>query len=41
MKDVEVAGQLFTVREILQRYLPEEVRYFILTSQYRSPLHYG
>jgi cysteinyl-tRNA synthetase len=29
------------VREILQRYRPEEVRYFILTSQYRSPLNYG
>ncbi len=34
-------GNFFTVREILQRYLPEEVRYFILTSQYRSPLHYA
>ena len=33
-------GNFFTVREILQRYLPE-VRYFILTSQYRSPLHYA
>jgi cysteinyl-tRNA synthetase len=34
-------GNFFTVREILQRYRPEEVRYFILTSQYRSPLNYG
>ncbi|MBK1722191.1 cysteine--tRNA ligase [Thiocystis violacea] len=33
-------GNFFTVREILQRYRPEEVRYFILTSQYRSPLNY-
>ena len=33
-------GNFFTVREILQRYCPEEVRYFILTSQYRSPLNY-
>ncbi len=33
-------GNFFTVREILARYRPEEVRYFILTSQYRSPLHY-
>ncbi len=33
-------GNFFTVREILVRYRPEEVRYFILTSQYRSPLHY-
>jgi len=33
-------GNFFTVREILARYQPEEVRYFILTSQYRSPLNY-
>jgi cysteinyl-tRNA synthetase len=33
-------GNFFTVREILQRFRPEEVRYFILTSQYRSPLNY-
>jgi cysteinyl-tRNA synthetase len=33
-------GNFFTVREILQNYQPEEVRYFILTSQYRSPLNY-
>jgi cysteinyl-tRNA synthetase len=34
-------GNFFTVREILARYRAEEVRYFILTSQYRSPLNYG
>jgi len=33
-------GNFFTVREILSRYRPEEVRYFIMTSQYRSPLNY-
>ncbi len=33
-------GNFFTVREILTRYQAEEVRYFILTSQYRSPLNY-
>jgi len=33
-------GNFFTVREILSRYRPEEVRYFILTSHYRSPLNY-
>jgi cysteinyl-tRNA synthetase len=33
-------GNFFTVREILQNYRPEEVRYFILTSHYRSPLNY-
>jgi len=31
----------FTVREILKDYQAEEVRYFIMTSQYRSPLNYG
>ena len=33
-------GNFFTVREILERYDAETVRYFIMTSQYRSPLHY-
>jgi len=33
-------GNFFTVREILKHYRAEEVRYFILTSQYRSPLNY-
>jgi len=33
-------GNFFTIREILNLYRPEEVRYFILTSQYRSPLNY-
>jgi cysteinyl-tRNA synthetase len=33
-------GNFFTVREILERYRPEEGRYFILTSHYRSPLNY-
>jgi len=34
-------GNFFTIREILKSYRPEEVRYFILSSQYRSPLHYS
>ncbi len=34
-------GNFFTVREILQRYQAEEIRYFILTSHYRSPLSYS
>jgi len=34
-------GNFFTVREILALYRPEEVRYFILSSHYRSPLNYG
>ncbi|QIK37545.1 cysteine--tRNA ligase [Caldichromatium japonicum] len=33
-------GNFFTVREVLRHYQPEEVRYFILTSHYRSPLNY-
>jgi len=33
-------GNFFTVREILQHYRPEEIRYFILASHYRSPLNY-
>ncbi len=34
-------GNFFTVREILQRYRPEAVRFFILNSHYRSPLNYS
>jgi len=33
-------GNFFTIREIMARYRPEEIRYFILTSHYRSPLNY-
>ncbi len=33
-------GNFFTIRDILARFRPEEVRYFILTSHYRSPLNY-
>ena len=33
-------GNFFTVREVLRRYRPEEVRFFILGSHYRSPLNY-
>jgi cysteinyl-tRNA synthetase len=34
-------GNFFTVREVLQRYRPEEVRLFILSSHYRGPLNYS
>ena len=34
-------GNFFTVHEVLERYQPEVVRYFILTSHYRSPLNYS
>jgi len=33
-------GNFFTVREILAQYRPEVVRYFLLSSAYRSPLNY-
>jgi cysteinyl-tRNA synthetase len=34
-------GNFFTVREVLARYRPEVVRFFILNSHYRSPLNYS
>jgi cysteinyl-tRNA synthetase len=34
-------NNFFTVREILKLYKGEEVRYFVLASQYRSPLNYS
>ena len=34
-------GNFFTVREILTRYQPEVVRFFILRAHYRSPLNYS
>jgi len=34
-------GNFFTVREVLQRYQPEVVRLFILSSHYRGPLDYS
>ncbi len=34
-------GNFFTVREVLKLYQPEVLRYFILSSHYRSPLNYS
>ncbi len=34
-------GNFFTVREVLKKYRPEVIRFFILTSHYRSPLNYS
>lgn len=34
-------GNFFTIREVTQQYDPEVLRYFILTSHYRSPLNYS
>ncbi len=34
-------GNFFTVREVLERYPGEVIRFFILSSHYRSPLNYS
>lgn len=34
-------GNFFTIREILQKYHPETLRYFLLMSHYRSQLNYS
>ena len=34
-------GNFFTIREVLARYDPEVVRFFILRAHYRSPLNYS
>ena len=34
-------GNFFTVREVLARYDPEVVRFFIVRAHYRSPLNYS
>ena len=34
-------GNFFTVREVLKLYKPEIIRFFILSSHYRSPLNYS
>jgi cysteinyl-tRNA synthetase len=34
-------GNFFTIREVLAKYDPEVVRYFILRAHYRSPLNYS
>lgn len=34
-------GNFFTIREVLTRYPAEVIRYFLLSSHYRSPLNYS
>jgi cysteinyl-tRNA synthetase len=34
-------GNFFTIRDVLKRYDPEVVRFFILRAHYRSPLNYS
>ncbi len=40
-KMAKSAGNSSTVRELLTQYQPEVIRFFILSSHYRSPLHYS
>ena len=34
-------GNFFTIREVLERYHPEVVRYLLVSSHYRSPINYA
>ena len=34
-------GNFFTVRDILKRYTGEEIRYFLLSGHYRSPINFS
>lgn len=34
-------GNFFTIREVLAKYQPEVVRYFLIASHYRSPINYS
>jgi len=34
-------GNFFTIREVLEKYSPEVIRYFLLFSHYRSPVDYS
>ena len=34
-------GNFFTIEEVLKKHHPEVVRYFLLSSHYRSPLNYS
>lgn len=34
-------GNFFTIRDVMEKYDAEVIRYFILTSHYRSPLNYS
>ena len=34
-------GNFFTIRDVFQRYQPEEVRFFVVRSHYRSPLNFS
>lgn len=40
-KMAKSVGNFFTIEEILKKHHPEVVRYFLLSSHYRSPLNYS
>ena len=41
VKMAKSAGNFFTVRDILEQYDPQVLRYFMLSSHYRSPLNFS
>lgn len=40
-KMAKSVGNFYTIEDVLKKYHPEVVRYFLLSSQYRSPLNYS
>lgn len=34
-------GNFFTIREVMQKFMPEVIRYFIVASHYRSPINFS
>ena len=34
-------GNFFTIREVFEKYKPEVIRYFLISSHYRSPVNYS
>ena len=40
-KMAKSTGNFFTIADVLKKHHPEVVRYFLLSSQYRSPLNYS
>ncbi len=40
-KMAKSTGNFFTIRDVLKKYHPEVVRYFLLSNHYRSPLNYS
>lgn len=40
-KMAKSTGNFFTIRDVLKKYHPEVIRYFLLSNHYRSPLNYS